>query len=312
MTPSGPSGTATAIDPRIRQRREEIERTQSRRRWRRLWVGAAAVVLVALVVLVLHTPWFGVRVVTVTGSHPHTSDAAIVAAAELTGHPSLISVDPGATAGRIESLPFIATAEVHRHWPDGISIAVTEREPVLTMAGPGAGWAVLDAAGRTLAISPARPANLVVLIVHAPAGPVPPEPVGGTLPSSAEPGLTVARDAATCLRRTGLLDHDRPGRHGHPRPLLGTRGAAGDRHRPSGQVRGHRRDPRQRGTPRHPDHRRHRAAVADGRTVIVSSRPRSAVTAWPRAASLCLTRKSPNPIVGRNSPVGTDSTFGRG
>ncbi len=193
MTPSGPSGAATAIDPRIRQRREEIERSQSRRRWRRLWLGAAAVVLAALVVLVLHTPWFGVRVVTVTGSHPHTSDAAIVAAAGLTGHPALISVDPGTTAGRIESLPFIATADVHRKWPDGISIAVTEREPVLTMAGPGAGWAVLDASGRTLAISPTRPLHLVALIVHAPSGPVPPLPVGGTLPPSADAGLTVAR-----------------------------------------------------------------------------------------------------------------------
>ncbi len=193
MTPPGPAGTATAIDPRIRQRREEIERSQSRRRWRRLWLGAAAVVLVGLVVLALHTPLFGARVVTVTGSHPHTSDAAIVAAAGLTGHPPLISVDPGATAGRIESLPFIATAEVHRQWPDGISIAVTEREPVLTMAGPGAGWAVLDVSGRTLAISPARPAQLVVLIVHAASGPVPPLSVGGTLPPSADPGLTVAR-----------------------------------------------------------------------------------------------------------------------
>ncbi len=193
MTPSGSSGTATAIDPRIRKRREEIERTQSRRRWRRLWVGVAALTLVGLAVVVLHTPWFGARVVTVSGSHPRTSDAAILAAAGLTGHPALISVDPGTTAGRIESLPFIATARVNRHWPDGISIAVTEREPVLTMAGPGTGWALLDAAGRTLAISPVRPVPLVVLIVHAPSGPVPPMPVGGTLPPSAAPGLTVER-----------------------------------------------------------------------------------------------------------------------
>ena len=111
----------------------------------------------------MHTALFSARVVTVPGSHPHTTTAAVVAAARLGAHPPLISVDPGATAARVEALPYIASARVERHWPDGVTIAVTERVPVAVMAGPGAAWSVLDGDGRTLQVAPARPSGLLAL-----------------------------------------------------------------------------------------------------------------------------------------------------
>jgi cell division protein FtsQ len=157
-------------------------------------VGVGMVLgLVAVGVAVLHSPWFRVRVVTVSGAHPHTSDAAIVAAAGIGHHPALVSVDPGATASRIESLPFIATAQVQRHWPDGLGISVTERVPTITMAGPGKSWSVMDTDGRTLEVVPTRPAGLVMLIVDAAKGTTAPAPVGGTLPPAGSAGLTVCR-----------------------------------------------------------------------------------------------------------------------
>jgi cell division protein FtsQ len=129
----------------------------------------------------------------VSGSHPHTSDAAIEVAAGLDGSPPLISVDPGPTAARVERLPFIATARVERHWPDGVSIAVTERVPTTVMAGPGTSWSVLDADGRTLEVLPTRPPGLVVLAVDTAGGPVRPGAVGHTLPGSSSFALTVRR-----------------------------------------------------------------------------------------------------------------------
>ena len=69
---------------------------------------------------------------------------------------------------------------------------VTERKPVVAMAGPAASWSTLDGNGRTLAVTPGRPV-LPVLIVHGATGPVPPAPVGGTVPAPADPGLAVAR-----------------------------------------------------------------------------------------------------------------------
>jgi cell division protein FtsQ len=189
----GPSPGRPSIDPRIRQRRVAIQRSQGRKRL--LWLGGATgvLVLVVLVVALAHTPWFGARAISVTGTHPRTSDAAIVAAAGLQNHPPLISLNPGAVARRVEALPFIATARVHKHWPDGVQIAVTERVPVVQMAGPGSSWSLLDGHGRTLQVVPGRVPGLVVYIVHTATAGIPPAPVGGSLPPSAAPGLEVSR-----------------------------------------------------------------------------------------------------------------------
>ncbi|MGO8873322.1 MAG: cell division protein FtsQ/DivIB [Acidimicrobiales bacterium] len=201
MTPATrtPSAGSRSIDPRIRQRRLSVHRSRVRRRLR--WTLAALVTVAVLVgvVAVLHTPPFSARVVTVTGAHPRTSDAAIVDAAGLSHHPALISVDPGATAARVEALPFIAAARVRRHWPDGVEIAVTERVPAVQMAGPGASWSVLDAAGRTLEITPAPVPGLRTLVVRTPTGVVAPAPVGGSLAPAAGGGLLVARTLPTAF-----------------------------------------------------------------------------------------------------------------
>jgi cell division protein FtsQ len=181
------------IDPRIRQRRVAVLRSRGRRRLRVLIGALGVVVLVVAMLAVLHTPLFAARAVTVSGSHPATGTAAIVAAAGLKGHPPLISLDAGAVAGRVESLPFIASARVSRHWPDGVQIAVTERVPALQMAGPATSWSVLDVHGRTLQGGPVRVPGLVVLIVHTTSGGVPPAPVGRSLPASASAGLLVCR-----------------------------------------------------------------------------------------------------------------------
>jgi len=180
------------IDPRIRQRREQVERSRTQKRLRRLAVVAGVAAVVALGVLALHTPIFQAKVVTVTGGHPNTSTLAIEAAAGVLHHPPLISVDPGPAAARVESQPFIASARVVRHWPDAVTIAVTERIPVTTMAGPVPAWSTLDGNGRTLAVTPGKPA-LPVLVVTSVKGPVHPAPVGATVAPAAEPGLVVAR-----------------------------------------------------------------------------------------------------------------------
>jgi cell division protein FtsQ len=182
-----------SIDPRIRQRRVAIQRSQGRRRLR--WVLAVGIVAAVVVgaVALLHTPPFSVRVVKVSGLHPRTSDTAIIAAAGLGGHPPMISVSLGGTAHRVEALPYIASATVARHWPDGITISVTERAPVVQMAGPTTSWSVLDGFGRTLQVEAAQVPALVVLIVHTATGGVPPAPVGKSLPPTADAGLKVAR-----------------------------------------------------------------------------------------------------------------------
>jgi cell division protein FtsQ len=188
--PPGPPG----IDPRIRKRRADIQRSQGQRRLRLIVGAGAAGVLAVVVVILLHTGWFSAQAVTVTGAHPHTSDAAIVDASGLGRHPALIDVDPTATARRVEALPFIASARVSRRWPDGVAIEVTERVPVVQMAGPGSSWSLLDGNGRTLEVLSSQQPGLMVFTVHTAGGSgIPPAPVGGSLPPAAGPGLTVCR-----------------------------------------------------------------------------------------------------------------------
>jgi cell division protein FtsQ len=153
------------------------------------------VAVVAIAVVLLHTPLFSARVISVTGLHPHTSTAQIIDAAGLEGHPPLISVDPGAAAGRVEALPFIASADVERHWPDGVKVVVTERVPKAVIAGPGSSWSIVDATGRTLEVLPARllPPGLIILSAHTPTGVVQPARVGGMLGKAAAFALTVSR-----------------------------------------------------------------------------------------------------------------------
>lgn len=179
------------MDPRIHQRRVAVLRSRGRRRLRVVIGVLGAVAVVVAAVGVLHTPLFSARAVSVTGTHPATGTAAIVAAAGLGGHPPMISIDPGLVAGRVETLPFIASARVSRHWPDGVQISVTERVPVLQMAGPAASWSMLDGNGRTLEVGPSRFPDLVVFIVHTPSGGIPPAPVGRSLPPTASAGLRV-------------------------------------------------------------------------------------------------------------------------
>jgi cell division protein FtsQ len=163
---------------------------------RRLRVVIAVLVVVAIIgggFALLHTSFFSARVVTVTGAHAHTTTAEIVNAAGLAHRPLLISLDAGAAESRVSALPFIRTAQVSRHWPDGVQVTVTERVPVAVVAGLSGLWAQVDATGRVLALQPTRPAGLVQLVVTTTAGPVAPAPVGHGLPTLAASGLQVCR-----------------------------------------------------------------------------------------------------------------------
>lgn len=183
--------TPTPIDPRIEERRLDVARRAGRRRLAWVCAGAGVVAAVGIVLAVLHTPWMSAQVLMVTGKHPNTPTAAIEAATGLEGHPPLIDVNTGAVAARVERLPYVAAAQVHRQWPDGVNITVTERVPAVQMAGPKTGWSILDAHGRTLGVVPAQAPGLVVVIVVGPSGDVPPAPVGQALGPQAAAALTV-------------------------------------------------------------------------------------------------------------------------
>lgn len=184
------------MDPRIKQRRIAVQRDAGRRRLRLLLIGVGVLIGVAALVGSLWTPLADVDRVDVVGS-ARTEPADVIAAAGLDRSPQLIDVDPAAVAARIEALPWIASAEVTRHWPSGVSIEVTERRPVaVTPVDPdGKQWALVDATGRVLAHEAGRPAGYPALSK----GPVPGAP-GTTLDAATASALAVAGALSPELR----------------------------------------------------------------------------------------------------------------
>jgi cell division protein FtsQ len=158
---TGGAGPSTSIDPRLRERRAAVLRTEARRRLRIALVALAVVLVVAGGWFALHSRLFAARVVTVV-SAVHTPAGQIVAAAGLADHPPLLDVGAGAAAG-VERLPWIAHATVSREWPDGVRITVREWVAVAvaraTPASPG--WALLAGNGRVLAVAAQPEAGLV-------------------------------------------------------------------------------------------------------------------------------------------------------
>lgn len=149
---SGPSTLErppeVVIDPRIRARRIEVRRHEGRRRLGRL-VEAALVVAVALCFVgALFTPLLDVDRITVSGGDPGRAEQVVAAAGVDLGTP-LVSIDLRAVGERVVALPWVAEVEVHRTVGGSIDLAVTERRPVATVAGPDGPMAV-DAEGRVL------------------------------------------------------------------------------------------------------------------------------------------------------------------
>jgi len=115
--------------------------------WGRWFRGVTAVA--ALGALVYGATWLylgdtlRVREVAITGIEV-VDPYAIVAAADLDST-SLVTVDLEAATARIEALPGVANATVARNWPQGIVIAVEERQ----------GWGYWQASGQRVMVDAA-------------------------------------------------------------------------------------------------------------------------------------------------------------
>ncbi|TVQ36101.1 MAG: FtsQ-type POTRA domain-containing protein [Wenzhouxiangella sp.] len=107
---------------------------------RRLINPATLASLVLLGSLVLGALWmrsgligsgqWPIRWLDVEGELQRTSASQVRAAAAVSASRGFFAVDLGRVRAEIEALPWIATAEVSRHWPDALYIRVVEHRPV--------------------------------------------------------------------------------------------------------------------------------------------------------------------------------------
>ena len=148
------------IEPRIRQRRIGVKRSENRRR---LWWLALAGVVVAVaigVLAVLGSSLFAVDEVTVTGNvytDPDQLDAVID---DLTGTPVLL-VDVDDVESQVEAIPWVEDARVRTSFPNAASIEIRERIPVAAMIGADGLSRVIDVEGRVLGLVDGQPVALV-------------------------------------------------------------------------------------------------------------------------------------------------------
>jgi len=129
----------------------------------------AAVFALAVLTILAGTVWallgsslLVVRSVTVTGTGSVPRAEVIQAAAIEPGTP-LIRIDTAAVARRVERIAQIQSAQVSRHWPDSVVIAVRERTPVLAAAS-GSGFALIDRFGVVVSHVAKRPPGMTLLV----------------------------------------------------------------------------------------------------------------------------------------------------
>jgi cell division protein FtsQ len=95
--------------------------------------------------IVFFSTWLAAEDVQVEGAQLLTADEVVGAAAVDVGTP-LVRVDLDAVTERVEAIPEVSQAGVHRSWPHTITITVVEREPVAAVRRAGAWW-VMDVEG---------------------------------------------------------------------------------------------------------------------------------------------------------------------
>ena len=138
-------------------------------RWRRRPPWRAAFFALAGVAIIIGAAWallgnrvFVVRSITVTGAHL-ISPATVLASADVPVGTPLMRVDPGAVTRRVEAIRQVASATVSEDWPDHLTIAVTERVPVLAVRMASNRYDLIDPSGVIVVYAKTKPRALPLL-----------------------------------------------------------------------------------------------------------------------------------------------------
>ena len=119
-TQTPPRHATARINPRIRERRIEVQREAGRRRLRVLLVVSCILSAAGLAFLAVTSPLLDVDHIRVAGAQ-HVTAAQVRAAAGVHSHDHLLFVDTGAIARRVERLPWVAHASVQRDLPGHVA-----------------------------------------------------------------------------------------------------------------------------------------------------------------------------------------------
>ncbi|MET0143361.1 MAG: FtsQ-type POTRA domain-containing protein [Ilumatobacteraceae bacterium] len=157
------TGSATRMEPRLRDRRIAVKRGVGRRRLR--WAIAALVVigLVVAALAVLGSGLFAIEDVEVEGvvyTDPAKLDEVVQ---QLLGEP-VLRADTDEAERELELIPWVEAARVTTDFPHGATIEIRERVATATFEGPDGRYRVIDTHGRVLDVLDGEPVEYMTII----------------------------------------------------------------------------------------------------------------------------------------------------
>jgi cell division protein FtsQ len=161
-SPPPPVDPPPPMDPRIRERRIEVKRAVGRRRLRALLVVGSVIVTLGVAFLTINSPFLDVDRVQVVGAH-HVTAEEVRVSSRIHRHDALLFVDVGAAARRVEGLPWVEHATVHREYPGAVRIVIKEYTPV-AYVHDGREVVLIAENGRAIARVPAPPAGAAEIV----------------------------------------------------------------------------------------------------------------------------------------------------
>jgi cell division protein FtsQ len=184
-----------AGEERFVARRAEIDaERRERRRMIAMLVAGAVVALMLAAFAVVESGYLDVHSVRVVGADRTDARAVLAAAHVRTGAP-MVGLDTGGATERVETLPWVQSATVDRHWPHDVVITVHEYEATAWFRISADSVALLGRDGRVLAHAHRAPPGLdeVTGVRVAPAVGALLDPPGIGQVSAALPGALAAR-----------------------------------------------------------------------------------------------------------------------
>lgn len=141
---------------RFRLRRIAVRREAGRRRLRILTYVGVPLGVVAVILVVLASPLFGVRNVSIDGAK-YTAEETLRAARDEVDGKSIFSVDLGAAEAILAADPWVRDARATREFPSTVHFEISERQPVAWYLGADNKARVLDVDGIVIAVLDGQP-----------------------------------------------------------------------------------------------------------------------------------------------------------
>lgn len=168
LVPIDVATSASRMEPRMRERRVAVRRAVGRKRLRVTAIIGGVAALVVATLAILGSSLFSIDRVDVEGAVYSQGDQLDRVVDQLRGA-NVLRVDTDAIERELEALPWVAQARVTTDFPDGATVEIRERVPVLGYLATDNRYRVLDGDGQVIAILDGHPIDYPELFVDAPA-----------------------------------------------------------------------------------------------------------------------------------------------